>query len=314
MFQGDGFPDPLPTLEEAIAISRVDEPFPAAYITTHSALEAFDLVTSGAGASLPVRDPVDQRIVNIIITGVPTYGDGIIDLESDVGGYPTYNSATPPADSDHDGMPDWWELQNSLDPNDPADRNGDFNGDGYTNLEKYINAIVSGPYIPDTNAPYPDPMTWDAEPNAVSSTSVSMAATVAADLTGVEYYFANVTDPNHDSGWQTSPLYTDTSLLNNTSYTYRVKTRDTSAGQNEGGWSLGVSVATPRYSCSAMPSDLNSDCEVDFFDYAVFANAWDIMSPIADINNDTNIDFYDLAQFATEWLTCNRDPNSECWQ
>ena len=27
------------------------------------------------------------------------------------------------------------------DPNDPKDANGDLNGDGYTNIEKYINAI-----------------------------------------------------------------------------------------------------------------------------------------------------------------------------
>jgi len=40
-----------------------------------------------------------------------------------------------------DGMPDEWELMNGLNPNDPADANGDINGDGYTNIEKYINGI-----------------------------------------------------------------------------------------------------------------------------------------------------------------------------
>jgi hypothetical protein len=29
-----------------------------------------------------------------------------------------------------------------LNPNDPADGNGDLNGDGYTNLEKYLNSLV----------------------------------------------------------------------------------------------------------------------------------------------------------------------------
>jgi hypothetical protein len=40
-----------------------------------------------------------------------------------------------------DGMPDEWELMNGLNPNDPTDANGDINGDGYTNIEKYINGI-----------------------------------------------------------------------------------------------------------------------------------------------------------------------------
>jgi hypothetical protein len=29
-----------------------------------------------------------------------------------------------------------------LNPNDPEDRNGDLNGDGYTNLEKYLNSLT----------------------------------------------------------------------------------------------------------------------------------------------------------------------------
>jgi len=48
-------------------------------------------------------------------------------------------------------------------------------------------------------------------------------------------------------------------------------------------------------------SDLNSDCEVDFLDYALLADGW-----------ASNL--MDIAQFAIEWLTCNRDPSSECWQ
>ena len=44
-------------------------------------------------------------------------------------------------DTDGDGMPDAWEQANGLDPNDPSDANGDINGDGYTNIEKWINGI-----------------------------------------------------------------------------------------------------------------------------------------------------------------------------
>ena len=39
-------------------------------------------------------------------------------------------------------MPDAWEIINGLNPKDPGDQNEDFNGNGYTNLEKYINGLV----------------------------------------------------------------------------------------------------------------------------------------------------------------------------
>ena len=38
-------------------------------------------------------------------------------------------------------MPDEWEKKNGLNPNDARDAIKDCNGDGYTNIEKYINAI-----------------------------------------------------------------------------------------------------------------------------------------------------------------------------
>ena len=44
-------------------------------------------------------------------------------------------------DPDGDGMPDAWEVRYGLNPNDPGDAVKDCNGDGYTNIEKYINGI-----------------------------------------------------------------------------------------------------------------------------------------------------------------------------
>ena len=40
-------------------------------------------------------------------------------------------------------MPDSWEKANKLDPSDPEDRNGDMNRDGFTNLEEYLNSLIS---------------------------------------------------------------------------------------------------------------------------------------------------------------------------
>ena len=88
----------------------------------------------------------------------------------------------------------------------------------------------------DTNPPEPDPMTWatDGEPNAISSTSIRMVATTATDDTsGVEYYFDCVSTGCHDCNWQSSTVYVDSGLTPDTTYTYRVKARDTSTAYNE---------------------------------------------------------------------------------
>ncbi|HLW06179.1 MAG TPA: hypothetical protein VKY45_01345, partial [Marinilabiliaceae bacterium] len=69
-----------------------------------------------------------------------SYKQGIITHPDQVGGYPKYKGKSY-KDTDGDGMPDWWEKKYGLNPNDPSDANGDLNGDGYTNIEKYINGI-----------------------------------------------------------------------------------------------------------------------------------------------------------------------------
>jgi hypothetical protein len=81
---------------------------------------------------------------------------------------------------------------------------------------------------PDLTPPEPNPMTWASEPNAISDTEITMTATTATDAASppVQYYFTNVTDANHDSGWQSSATYQDTGLTPNTTYTYNVKARD----------------------------------------------------------------------------------------
>ncbi len=87
--------------------------------------------------------------------------------------------------------------------------------------------------VEDRIAPTPDPMTWASAPAAVSPYAVGMSAASASDPKGVEYYFSNLTDPDHDSGWQDSPDYIDSGLLPDTSYSYTVKARDKSQARNE---------------------------------------------------------------------------------
>jgi hypothetical protein len=141
-----------------IAGLRLDKPWPAMAINQQTAQEAYKSVLDNAGASLPKRDAVDARIVDETRNGYATYEGttykknsatidkskkcGIIDSQTDVGGWPELKSAPAPADTDHDGMPDDWEITRGLDPKNAADGNK-VAADGCTMLEKYLNSIGS---------------------------------------------------------------------------------------------------------------------------------------------------------------------------
>ena len=137
-------------------------PFPMPELTIMSAQKAYDFVLENVGANIPKRDIVDQRVIEHVRTGkvfydtkadsidfyqfkyrrLPkdSYKYGIITDIRQVGGYPEYKGESY-IDTDKDGMPDAWEKKYGLNPNDPSDAVKDCNGDGYTNIEKYINAI-----------------------------------------------------------------------------------------------------------------------------------------------------------------------------
>lgn len=104
-------------------------------VATISAAEAYRQVLESAGCTLPVRDGVDQRIV----ADVKAKRTRIVSEPAEVGGWPELPSGTPPADSDHDGMPDEWERRNQLQANSPGDASADVDRDGYTNIEEFLN-------------------------------------------------------------------------------------------------------------------------------------------------------------------------------
>ncbi len=139
------------------SISRITTPHPFIPITQQTAEQAYYLVLDNAGAAFPRRDAVDSRIIYDVQNGVATFDGhgyealqgisdtslvrGIIDSQRDVGGWPELSSVTPPEDGDHDAMPDEWELEHGLNPNDKSDRNS-LTEDGYTMVEVYLNSLT----------------------------------------------------------------------------------------------------------------------------------------------------------------------------
>lgn len=111
-----------------------------------TANSAYEQVLQFAGAYLPKRDAVDERVINETKNGTATgkgvYGKpGIIDFPIVVGGWPIYDNAISPTDTDEDGVPDAWETKNGLNPNDANDGNK-VGADGFTMLEKYLNELA----------------------------------------------------------------------------------------------------------------------------------------------------------------------------
>ena len=139
---------------------RLDEPFDAGEVTTHSAEVAFEKALLYAGASFS-RDAIDARYMEEARTGTCEYTGtvtgraGIIDLIQDPSAttintalvaYPELTSESRPSgfDTDNDGMPDEWETANGLNPNSATDGKTytlDERG-WYTNVECYLNSIV----------------------------------------------------------------------------------------------------------------------------------------------------------------------------
>jgi len=117
------------------------KPFKVSPVTTDNAYTAFRKVIANVGATLPVRDAVDARIISHVINKLSGSGDFgcIIDDEEDVGGWPELKSIPAPEDKDEDGMSDAWEIKNGFNPNDPLDASWDQDKDGYTNIEEFFN-------------------------------------------------------------------------------------------------------------------------------------------------------------------------------
>lgn len=145
-------PEPLTGGLEAIKLNSPCFVSTDANEYTQAVATAYEDVLKYAGASFK-RDEVDARIVNDVRTG--TYvkvttaqgsTNGLIDSQTDVGGWPEYRSAQAPQDTDGDGMPDEWEESHQLDSKDATDGAKYTLSPAYTNLEVYLNELVKNTF------------------------------------------------------------------------------------------------------------------------------------------------------------------------
>lgn len=130
---------------------HVDQRFPAPPVTEVPADQLVDELLPVVGATAPMRDAVDKRVVeqirdsrgvmpNCVAADDRPGPEGTERCQLNVGGWPLMSSGVAREDSDNDGLPDDWELAVNLDPQ-LADSLVDSNADGYTNLEDWLHHL-----------------------------------------------------------------------------------------------------------------------------------------------------------------------------
>jgi hypothetical protein len=109
------------------------QPFDFPEITTQPAAEAYDKVLAEVGAW--PRDSMNLRTLAEARDGTGALGD-VSDTLIESG-------PQPPGDTDRDGIADTWEAGHGLDSTDASDSSADRDGDGYTNIEEYVNELAA---------------------------------------------------------------------------------------------------------------------------------------------------------------------------
>ena len=121
-------------------------PFPYPTVTQMTPQAAYNYVIANAGYSKS-RDKTDARLLQEL-QSVGTMGQTISnENNAPMNGVGTISGGTAPADSDNDGMANDWEIAAGTNPN-VADNNGNIDGDGYTNLEEYLNYMAGENPLP----------------------------------------------------------------------------------------------------------------------------------------------------------------------
>ena len=265
--------------------ATTDEPIPELPWT--EGFESGDFVTGGwttTGAPTVTSQALYSGLYGAKIPGGSSIEVGI-DTTEFTGIHVKYRRETTALDAGEELIVDWYDgsswtpleaiedclysdgLQDKV-CGAGADNNASFkirfrNTANKTNETAYIDDIevaVGSP--PDTDPPTPNPATFAVPPAADGSYAINITATTGSDASGpVEYYFEETSgNPGgSDSGWQTSPSYTDTGLSPSTQYTYTVQMRDSAPTPNVGAASSPAS-ATTEAGCT--PTDIHIEAVV----------------------------------------------------
>ena len=141
--------------------------------------------TIGNTNTITTNDPatyVDERLIKETFTGTgqiiswiddpfdssPTEGfewKNLMGLRADPVTFTSPFNRSAGWDTDGDGLPDAWEIEHGLNPN-VANPNGDFDNDGYTDLEEYLNELAAWPapdvivFTGNTSSRYAEIFNW----------------------------------------------------------------------------------------------------------------------------------------------------------
>ncbi len=123
----------------------VNTNYPGIPVTIDDYLTAYKKVLSVTGPvrmdadpTEPLRDELNTLAVNNVVQQRRFHVNAPSKTGVSGGGFGTLNSAPPPLDTDHDGLPDYWELSLGLS----------------TNVDEHLTAVPAGAFVPNSPAGY----------------------------------------------------------------------------------------------------------------------------------------------------------------
>jgi hypothetical protein len=112
---------------------------PPVEVKLDTAADAYKKVAAGAGCSLQ-RDSVDTQLI-ADLTSLGKAGKTISD-PAEMGGFGVLKPGPAKIKTTGDAIPDAWKTAHGISLTDPNAASGDYNHDGYTNIEKFLNTLA----------------------------------------------------------------------------------------------------------------------------------------------------------------------------